>query len=86
MDQSSEDAMEIEATGRDGNSSYDEEVQLDQRLDAAEEAVCEIMRATKSTLDELQNVPNCNMERLTSLAGEFVGKTVSYVHYLFISE
>ena len=77
MDQSDDGAMEIEATGRNENSSHDEEVELDRRLDAAEEAVCKIMQTTKNTLDELQNIPNCNMEKLTSLAGEFVGK-ISY--------
>ena len=71
-------AMEVETIEGECNSSsssshYDG-AQLDRQLNEAEEAICEIMRTTKSTLDELQNVPNCNMERLKSLAGNFVGK------------
>lgn len=42
-------------------------------LDAAEEAVCEIMRNTTVTLEELQKAPHCDQAKLTHLAGEFAG-------------
>ena len=76
--------MEVEITGREGGndsgSICEDEAQLDRRLNEAEEAVCEIMKTTKSTLDELQNVPNCNMERLKEMAKVFVGKTSDYTN------
>ena len=67
------DSMEIVGEGN-------EEEYIERQLDAAEEAVCELMKTTKSTLDELQNIPNCDHERLKSLAGEFVGVFISPFH------
>ena len=41
-------------------------------LETAEDAVCEIIRTTGDTLDELGKVPDCNPEKLKALAEEFV--------------
>ncbi len=42
-------------------------------LDAAEEVVCEIMRNTTATLEELQKTPHCDQAILSHLAEEFAG-------------
>lgn len=46
--------------------------ELERKLNAAEEAVLEIMRTASDTMDELENVPVCDVGRLKDLASEYV--------------
>jgi len=41
-------------------------------LEAAEEAVCEIIKTTAATMKELESTPNCDPVKLKNLATEFI--------------
>ena len=50
----------------------DRGIDMEAKLDAAENAVLEIMRTASETMEELENVPDCNVEKLKALAAEYV--------------
>lgn len=53
-------------------SDYQEQEKLLSNLAQAEDSICDIIRITAETLGELESLPNSNLNKLDTLALEFV--------------